>query len=44
MYLMFTNSDPIYAEAHVKIHGFDIVLGPLYYSTSSFAGNLLIDL
>ncbi len=22
-------SDPIYAEAHVKIHGFDIVLGSL---------------
>jgi hypothetical protein len=28
-------SDPIYAEAYVKIHGFDIMLGLSYYSTSS---------
>ena len=33
-------SDPIYAEAYVKIHGFDIVLGPLYYFGPSFSVNL----
>ena len=24
-------SDPIYAEAYVKVHGFDIMLGPSLY-------------
>ena len=30
-------SDPIYAEAYVKVHGFDIMLGPFHYPHCLYA-------